>query len=122
MRSECERILELLKAQYQEGRGDPAVNGREEQERVRVERKLSALEWEIKRLVDAYQAEVLDLSELKARRQQVEERGRMLKVLVPIILAEGALTRDREGTDESGAGAPTPRRIGGLLSEHSGYP
>lgn len=70
---------ELLKAQYQEGRGDPAVNGREVQERLRVERKLGALDREIKRLVDAYQAEVIDLSELKARRLQVEEHGRMMK-------------------------------------------
>lgn len=70
---------ELLKAHYQEGRGDPAVSTREEQERHRIGRKISALERETRRLVDAYQAEVIDLEELKERRERVEDHGRMLR-------------------------------------------
>lgn len=70
---------ELLKAQYQEGRGDPAVDNREEQEHRRIERKLAALDRETKRLVDAYQAEVIELGDLKERRRQVEDHGRMLR-------------------------------------------
>lgn len=70
---------ELLKAQYQEGRGDPALSTREEQESHRIERKLAAMDRETRRLVDAYQAEVIDLGELKNRRQQVEDHGRMLR-------------------------------------------
>jgi site-specific DNA recombinase len=69
----------LLKAHYQEGRGDPAVSTREEQEGHRIGRKISALERETKRLVDAYQAEVIDLEELKERRERVEDHGRMLR-------------------------------------------
>ncbi len=69
---------ELLKAQYQEGRGDPAVQGREEQEHQRIARKLAGLDREVRRLLDAYQAEVIGLEELKERRRHVEEHGRML--------------------------------------------
>jgi site-specific DNA recombinase len=70
---------ELLKAHYQEGHGDPAVSTREEQERHRIPRKLTALERETKRLVDAYQAEVIDLEDLKERRKRVEDHGRILR-------------------------------------------
>jgi site-specific DNA recombinase len=70
---------DLLKTQYQRGRGDPAVNVKEDQERHRIERKLAALEREIQRLVDAYQAEVIVLEELKERRFKIEEHGRMLR-------------------------------------------
>jgi hypothetical protein len=45
-----------------------------EHERVRLERKLSALEGEQKRLVDAYQAEVIELAELAERRQRLNEQ------------------------------------------------
>ena len=31
------------------------------------------------RLIDAYQEEVIELSELKERRERIEEHGRMLK-------------------------------------------
>lgn len=70
---------EILKARYEEGRGDPAEEAPEEREKERIERRLKALDREVVRLVDAYQAEVIELSELKERRERIEEHGRMLK-------------------------------------------
>ena len=70
---------DLLKARYEEGRGDPAVDNEEEREKERIGRKLKALDREVGRLIDAYQAEVIDLSELKERRERIEEHGRVLK-------------------------------------------
>ena len=70
---------ELLKARYEEGRGDPAVDSEEEREKERIGRKLKTLDREVGRLIDAYQAEVIDLAELKERRERIEEHGRMLK-------------------------------------------
>ena len=70
---------DLLKSRYEEGRGDPAVDSEQERERSRIERKLKALEREVNRLIDAYQAEVIDLAELKERCERIEEHGQMLK-------------------------------------------
>ncbi len=69
---------ELLKSRYEEGRADPAVDSEEEREKERISRKLKALDREVGRLIDAYQAEVIDLAELKERRARIEEHGRML--------------------------------------------
>ena len=69
---------DLLQARYQEGCGDPAANPGEEQERERIERRLKAQQREVQRLVDAYQAEVIELDELRDRRQRIEEHGRAL--------------------------------------------
>jgi site-specific DNA recombinase len=69
----------VLRAQYEQGHGDPAVDVRTEQERVRLERKLAALDREVTRLVDAYQAEVIELTELAERRRRIEDHGRMLR-------------------------------------------
>ncbi len=49
---------------------------RAEQERERLERRLTALDREVTRLIDAYQADVIELSELSERRRSVEEHGR----------------------------------------------
>jgi site-specific DNA recombinase len=70
---------ELLRAQYRDGHGDPAVDVREEQEHARLERKLGALEREVQRLIDAYQAEVIELPELQTRHQRVEDHSRVLR-------------------------------------------
>ena len=75
----------VLRTQYEQGRGDPAVDVRAEQERVRLERKLAALDREVARLVDAYQAEVIELSELAERRRRIEDHGRMLRERVRAI-------------------------------------
>jgi site-specific DNA recombinase len=69
----------VLRMQYAQGRGHPAVDVRAEQERVRLERKLTSLDREVIRLIDAYQAEVIDLSELAERRRRIEDQGRMLR-------------------------------------------
>jgi len=55
------------------------VDVRAEQERVRLDRKLTALDREVTRLIDAYQAEVIELTELAERRQRMAEHGRMLR-------------------------------------------
>jgi site-specific DNA recombinase len=70
---------ELLRARYADGQGDPAVEGRDERERGRLERQLTALEREVQRLIDAYQASVIDLPELQTRRQRIEEHGQVLR-------------------------------------------
>jgi site-specific DNA recombinase len=69
---------ELLKARYEEGKGDPAVEAPQEgREKERIERRFKALDREVGRLIDAYQAEVIELSELsRERRERIEEHGR----------------------------------------------
>jgi hypothetical protein len=68
-----------LRTQDAHGRGDPAADVRAEQERVRLERKLAALDREVTHLVDVYQAEVIDLTELVERRRRIDDHGRMLR-------------------------------------------
>jgi site-specific DNA recombinase len=69
----------VLQTQYEQGRGDPAVDVKADQERERIERKLTGLDREVSRLIDAYQAEVIEISELSERRRRGEEQGRMLR-------------------------------------------
>jgi site-specific DNA recombinase len=69
----------VLRMQYAQGRSDPAVDVRAEQERVRLERKLASLDREVTRLIDAYQAEVIELNELAERRRRIDDHGRMLR-------------------------------------------
>jgi site-specific DNA recombinase len=69
----------VLRTQYEQGRGDPAVDVRADQERGRWERKLATLDREVTRLIDAYQAEVIDLTELAERRRRIDDHGRMLR-------------------------------------------
>jgi len=93
----------MLRKQYEQGRGDPAVDVRAEQERVRLERKLTALDREVTRLVDAYQAEVIELTELAERRRRIEDQGRMLRERVREITQQrterSAELRLLEGVD-----------------------
>jgi site-specific DNA recombinase len=69
----------VLRMQYAHGHGDPAVDVRADQKRARLERKLTALDREVTRLIDAYQAEVIELAELAERRHRIEDHGRMLR-------------------------------------------
>ena len=69
----------VWRTQYEHGRGDPAVDVRAAQERGRLERKLATLDREVTRLIDAYQAEVIDLTELAERRRRIDDHGRMLR-------------------------------------------
>ena len=70
---------EILRQLYEQGRGDPAIDVEAEHERVRLERRLSALEREKTRLVDAYQAGVIALAELAEWRQRLSEQGQLLR-------------------------------------------
>ena len=70
---------EVLRAKYEAGRADPAVEGRDAREQERLERKLRALEREVQRLIDAYQADVIELPELRERRQRIDDHGRALR-------------------------------------------
>jgi site-specific DNA recombinase len=70
---------DLLKARYDESRGDPAIVSREERERERIERQLATLKKEVERLIDAYQAGVIELSQLQERRKRNEEHGGLLQ-------------------------------------------
>jgi site-specific DNA recombinase len=70
---------DLWKARYDESRGDPAVVSREERERERLERQLAALKKEMERLIDAYQAGVIEINQLQERRKRTEEHGRLLQ-------------------------------------------
>jgi site-specific DNA recombinase len=77
---------QLLKARYEEGRGDPAIDSREEQEKERIERKLKALDREIERLIDAYQGGVIELDELRQRRELIQQQSHALRERVSEIL------------------------------------
>jgi len=94
---------EVLRQQYEQGRGDPAVDVRAEHERARLERKLTALEREKARLLDAYQAEVIELPELAERRERLTEQGQQLRARVQEIeqqrLDRAAELRLLEGVD-----------------------
>jgi site-specific DNA recombinase len=76
---------EVLRRHDEQGHGDPAVDVRAEQERARLERKLTALDREVTRLIDAYQAEVIELAELAERRHRIEDHGRLLRERVQEI-------------------------------------
>jgi site-specific DNA recombinase len=93
----------VVRAQYEHGRGDPAVDVRAEQERARLDRKLTALDREVTRLIDAYQAEVIELTELAERRQRIAEHGRMLRARLQEIeqqrMDRAAELRLLEGVD-----------------------
>ena len=69
----------LLRARFEESRGDPAVDSADEREGARIERHLKALDREVGRLIDAYQAAAIDLNELKERRRQIEDHARHLR-------------------------------------------
>ena len=86
---------EPLKARYEEGCGDPTVNDEEEREKERIGRKLKALDREVERPIDACQAEVIDLAELKQRRGRTEEHGRVLKRLLSEIREKRAEREQR---------------------------
>src|SRR5262245_16953085 len=70
---------EVLRARYAEGRGDSPIDERDERERLRLGRKLQALDGEVQRLIDAYQARVIDHRELQIRRRRVEDHGTTLR-------------------------------------------
>ena len=70
---------DLLRARFEESRGDPAVDGAGEREGARIERQLRASDRETERLIDAYQAAAITLPELQERRRRIEDHGRHLR-------------------------------------------
>jgi site-specific DNA recombinase len=70
---------DLLRRHYQDSRSDPAVDSRDERERVRLERQIAAAGREVQRLIDAYQCGVIELAELQDRRRRSEEHTRLLR-------------------------------------------
>ena len=101
---------EVLRHQYEQGRGDPAVDVQAEHERTRLERKLAALEREKTRLLDAYQAEVIELTELAEWRERLTEQGQL----------PGTGSGNRATAPRPGGGATAPRRGRGILRQYSG--
>jgi site-specific DNA recombinase len=69
----------LLRARYDDGRGDPALDPQQEQEQRRLDRQLTGVDREASRLLDAYQAGVIELAELQERRQHLTDHGAMLR-------------------------------------------
>ena len=69
----------LLQARYEAGRSGLAADEADVRERARLERKLGALDREVQRLIDAYQAGVIELPELQERRQRSAEHSRFLR-------------------------------------------
>jgi hypothetical protein len=82
------------------------VDVRAEQARVRLERTLAALDRDVTRLVDASQAEVIELTDLAERRRRSEDHGRMRRERVREIAhprsARSAELRLLEGVDACG--------------------
>jgi len=70
---------DLLRAHFEESRGDLAVDGAGMREEARIGRQLKMSEREVQRLIDAYQAAAITLEELQERRQQIDNHGRHLR-------------------------------------------
>ena len=72
--SELLRNPGLLIEQYEQ-RQEPGYGTPEQQEQQRLERRLAALRREGQRLIDAYQSGIIELSDLKERRERVSDGG-----------------------------------------------
>ena len=70
---------DLLRAHFEESRGDLGVDGAGLREAARIGRQLKTSDREIQRLIDAYQAAAITLEELQERRRQIEDHGRHLQ-------------------------------------------
>ena len=80
----------LLRARFEESRGDPAVDGSDEREGLRIERQLKMLGHELERLIDAYQVAAIDLAELTERRRRIEAHGCHLRARLDEIRRQRA--------------------------------
>jgi site-specific DNA recombinase len=69
----------LLRARFEESRGDLSADSAGQHEGARIERQLRGLDREIERLIDAYQAAAITLAELQKRRRGIEDHGRHLR-------------------------------------------
>jgi site-specific DNA recombinase len=82
--SELLRDPQLLLEQYQL-RQDQSYGTPEQQEQQRLTRKLSALEREEQRMLDAYQASVIELPELKERCARIAQERARLEARLKVI-------------------------------------
>ena len=91
---------QLLLAQYQlrqvEGDGTP-----QQQEQRRLERRLTALERETQRLLDAYQADALELAELKERRTRIQEEQARVRQRMQELQGQEADQQRRQAIEVS---------------------
>ena len=76
--SELLRDPKVLIEQYNQ-RQEPGYGTAEQQEQQRLKRRLSALRREDQRLIDAYQLDVIELDDLKERRERIAEECRRLE-------------------------------------------
>ena len=67
-------LIEQYNQRHESGYGTP-----EQQEQQRLKRRLVKLERESQRLIDAYQSGVIELGELKVRRERIAEECRRLE-------------------------------------------
>lgn len=81
--SDLLRNPQLLVEQYRL-RQDQSYGTPEQQEQQRIERKLSALKREDQRLIDAYQAGIIELADLKERRDRIAEENARLETRITI--------------------------------------
>jgi len=70
---------DLLRAHFEESRGDLAIDGAGMREEVRIEQQPKMSEREIERLIGAYQAAAITLEELQERRRQIDDHSRHLR-------------------------------------------
>ena len=76
--SDLLRNPQLLIEQYKQ-RQEPGYGTPEQQEQQRLKRRLSALRREDQRLIDAYQSSIIELGDLKDRRERIAEECRRLE-------------------------------------------
>ena len=93
-------IIELGQSTSIEDRA-PILFATEPQEQQRLKRQLARLERESKRLIDAYQSGIIELDDLKERRERVAEECRRLEERL------SSLEQQRQGQQRQAALATT---------------
>jgi site-specific DNA recombinase len=89
-------LIEQYNQRHESGYGTP-----EQQEQQRLKRRLVKLERESQRLIDAYQSGVIELGELKVRRERIAEECRRLEERL------SSLEQQRQGQQRQAALATT---------------
>ena len=91
---------QLLLEQYQLRQGE-SDGTPQQQEQRRLERRLTALERETQRLLDAYQADVLELAELKERRTRIQEEEARVRLRLQQLQQQEADQQRRQNIEVS---------------------
>jgi hypothetical protein len=98
--SELLRNPQILIEQYNQ-RQESGYGTPEQQEQQRLKRRLVGLERECQRLIDAYQSGVIELDDLKERRERIAEECRRLEVRL------SSLEQQQQGQQRQAALATT---------------